>query len=81
MPLYTYVCPVCDYEEEALCKYEQRNAYEGKCPADGQALTWRGVEQLTLDFTGNASGRFQMRAVTSSGEKVAGHFGKQAKNK
>lgn len=54
---------------------------EKRCPVDNTGLVWKGVEAPTLDFNGNKAGRFQMKAITSTGTKVAGHFGKSARNK
>lgn len=51
------------------------------CADDGAAMFWKGVETTQLDFNGNKAGRFQMKAITSAGEKIAGHFGKSARNK
>lgn len=93
MPIYTLRCTVCGHEEEVLCKPEERHVHdvhggaliagEGVvffCPIENAPLFWKGPELSTLDFNGNAAGRFQMKAVTSQG-KIAGHFGKSARNK
>lgn len=81
MPIYTFVCPHCDHEEEALLKHAERDWHVSWCPVDGATLVWKGVESPTLDFNGNAAGRFQMKAITGQGQKVAGHFGKSARRK
>lgn len=85
MPLYTFKCLVsgCAHEEELLCKFEERSVAQGMCPTHETLLVWKGGVELpqTADLTGNRSGRFQMKAITSKGQKVAGHFGKSARMK
>jgi len=87
----------CAHEEEVLCAHRVALLSVGadahladlydegvpSCPAHPMegTLVWRGVESPTLDFNGNKSGRFQMKAITSTGQKIPGHFGKSARNK
>jgi hypothetical protein len=81
MPLFTMVCPECEHEEEILCKADERSTTSQLCPHDGTPMDWKGVElPRPVDLNGNKSGRFQMKAITQAG-KVAGHFGKTARNK
>lgn len=84
----------CNHEEEVLCPHRiaalsithdphLADIYDAgvpSCPVHHEAgtLVWRGVETPTLDFTGNMSGRFQTKAIMSTGQKVAGQFGKSA---
>ncbi len=84
MPLYTYECPVegCTHTEDHLAKIDDRDVPPGCCPQHPDTFLLRqSITTPVLDFTGNVAGRFQMRAVTTSGEKVAGHFGRTARKR
>lgn len=46
MPLYTYVCPECGYEEEDLVSFSERDSVKIPCPKD-QAMLVRKFGELS----------------------------------
>lgn len=86
MPLYTFACPQCRETADLLMKHsefvavkEREGESDTRCETCGLTLFWNGPESPILDFNGNAAGRFQMKAITENNQKIAGHFGREAK--
>jgi putative FmdB family regulatory protein len=73
MPIYTFICSGCGYQEEQLLKYQERDT-PFTCPSCGDPMNRRGGE---ITHIGKES--YQMKAVLGTGEHVKGHFGKDAK--
>jgi len=74
MPLYTFICNKCEGEFERIEKHEDlRKVFACEC---GGELRWRGCEDIKVGRPG-----YQMAAVTSTGAKIPGHFGKEARKK
>lgn len=75
MPIYTYFCRSCGHELERICKYEER-LQEVQCPGCGNNVRWQGLELPTFP-----KDRPKMGAIMSNGDRVVGHFGKEAKRR
>jgi putative FmdB family regulatory protein len=75
MPMYTYVCTDCGEEVEFIVSIAERDqAYaHANC---GGALTRLQVESFQIGAPSYVPG-----AVTSQGELIPGHFGKDARKK
>jgi len=75
MPLYTFVCESCGFEEEALLSVSERNTTDNRCADCGQTMVRR------IDAVNFKTDPYQMKAILSDGQHVPGHFGKTAKKK
>ena len=73
MPLYTYHCEKCGYEEEEIVPYEERDTVLVMCHKCSKAMK-RGIDGAKL-----GSPAYQMQAVMNDGSHVKGHFNKDAK--
>ncbi len=71
MSLYEFSCE-CGNTTEYLVPSSERNTRKFKCPKC-RRLMKREVGRPVLHGE-----KYQMKAILSSGEKVAGHFGKEA---
>ena len=50
------------------------------CPDDCGRMVWKGMElPQPVDVKGIRGGRFQICVVLENGQRVAGHFGKDAR--
>jgi putative FmdB family regulatory protein len=74
MPIYTYQCSECGSIEERVTTFANRDA--AICDECSQPLQRSGVELFTL-----GQPAYQMKAILNNGEKVPGHFGKDAARK
>ena len=75
MPLYDYQCEQCGTCVEAHVPYENRNA-------DRVCVKCHGVmRKVWMKPPASGKPAFQMGAVTSQGQVIPGHFGKEAKLK
>ena len=76
MPIYTYSCDACGWRGIQVAKYDERDLMT--CPKCSSPIVRDGVEKPS---DRGHHGAFQMKAVTSSGAHIKGHFGKSAKTK
>ncbi len=74
MPIYTYQCSKCGSLEERVTTFAKRD--EAVCDECAQPLQRSGVELFTM-----GQPAYQMKAIMGNGEKIAGHFGKDAARK
>lgn len=84
MPMYTYRCRQCGMEVEEIVKYEERDAFRQHEGPDGFGKERCGgalERNEGLERTHVGESAYQMQAILSSGAKVKGHFGKEAKRK
>jgi len=73
MPLYDYECTQCGERFEQLVPIDLRNVGLVVCPICGT------VAKLVIATPPKlGKERYQMKAVLSDGQHVAGHFGKSA---
>lgn len=72
MPIYSFDCEQCLAAREEIVSYARRDD-PLVCEACGGVLRRRGVELPTI-----GAAAYQMQAVMSNGQHVAGHFGKDA---
>jgi putative FmdB family regulatory protein len=75
MPIYTFRCPECEFEEETLLSHRELDKAKFSCP---KCCTFM---QRIIDAPTIGKSAYQMGAILSSGEHVSGHFGKYAKRK
>lgn len=75
MPLYTYVCAKCGAQVELIVSIASRDNQwlHNGC---GGSLGRAGVELFRV-----GPGSYVPGAVTSKGELIPGHFGKEARRK
>lgn len=72
MPIYTFTCPSCGLEFEGICSWMERDTGVA-CPKCKTVSKWRGV-----DAASTPKDRGSMGAILSNGDRVSGHFGKEA---
>jgi putative FmdB family regulatory protein len=75
MPLYTYVCTDCGAEVEFITSIAERDRSHLHINCGG-ALTRLAVEPFQVGAPSYVPG-----AVTSQGQLIPGHFGKDARKK
>jgi putative FmdB family regulatory protein len=75
MPLYTYVCAECGAQVELMVRIASRDD-RWEHSGCGGVLKREGVERFTVGPPSYVPG-----AVTSKGELIPGHFGKDARRK
>lgn len=71
MPMYTFQCE-CGNEEEHLVPMQHRDQVVIDCSKCRKRMK-RAVDSPKL-----GGEKYQMKAITGDGKKVAGHFGKSA---
>ena len=74
MPIYSYRCEECGAEYEVICRYDERDNQD--CGSCGKKMTRAVAEKITIGKSG-----YQPGVILGSGEKVKGHFGKDARKK
>ena len=75
MPLYTFKCHDCDFEEDSIISMSERDTVQISCPKCGTFMK----RMMNAPTIGRPA--YQMGAVMGSGEHIAGHFGKDAGKK
>lgn len=75
MPLYTFKCPDCDFEEETLARISERDTVKISCP---KCCTFM---KRIMDAGVTGKPRHQMAAIFDGGRSVKGEFGKSARNR
>jgi len=74
MPLYTFRCE-CGFSDEYFLQMAKRNTAVLLCEQCGRTL------QRVVDLPVIGKPAYQMKAIMSNGQRVAGHFGKMAKKR
>ena len=69
MPLFTFRCVACDHTQEELCKFNERETYEGVCASCGDVVTYTGKPELIQNRDDFLKGKYGMKAVMSDGSK------------
>lgn len=75
MPLYTFKCPDCDFEEENIVTMKERDTVKISCP---KCCTFM---ERKMDMATIGRPAHQMHAILNSGRAVPGEFGKSARKR
>lgn len=75
MPIYQMRCESCGEETEVLCRFSETESRQCSVCEGKLSRTIASIGFAAVDHG------YQMGVVLSSGERVAGHFGKSAPKK
>lgn len=73
MPLYTFKCPDCDFEEETLLASSELKTFKISCP---HCCTFM-ARRFDAPVIGKPA--HQMGVIMDNGQRISGHFGVSAR--